>query len=127
MGIPGEKDNKGRGVSTCATCDGFFFRGKKIIVVGGGDSSMEEAHFFTKFASEVRVVNRREELRASKIMQDCARNNRKITWSLNKTPLEVVAGSNGVNGFKILRLVRKKSSRRMAFSSQSVTRRIRNS
>ncbi|MDQ0900956.1 thioredoxin reductase [Paenibacillus sp. V4I7] len=101
MGIPGEKDNIRRGVSTCASCDGFFFRGKKIIVVGGGDSAMEEAHFLTKFASEVRVVNRREELRALIIMQDCARNNSKITWSLNKTPLEVVAGSNGVNGFKV--------------------------
>lgn len=101
LGIPGEKENIGRGVSTCATCDGFFFRGKKIIVVGGGNSAMKEAHFLTKFASEVRVVNRREELRASKIMQDRARNNSKITWSLNKTPLEVVAGSNGVNGLKV--------------------------
>ncbi|MEC0264516.1 thioredoxin-disulfide reductase [Paenibacillus anseongense] len=101
MGIPGEKDNVGRGVSTCATCDGFFFRGKKIIVVGGGDSAMEEAHFLTKFASEVRIVHRREELRASKIMQDRARQNSKITWSLNKTPLEIVAGNSGVTGLKV--------------------------
>jgi len=101
LGIPGEKENVGRGVSTCATCDGFFFRGKKIIVVGGGDSAMEEAHFLTKFASEVRIVNRREELRASKIMQDRARQNNKITWSLNKTPLEVVAGNSGVAGLKV--------------------------
>lgn len=101
LGIPGEKENIGHGVSTCATCDGFFFRGKKIIVVGGGDSAMEEAHFLTKFTSEVRVVNRREVLRASKIMQDRACNNSRITWSLNKTPLEVVAGSNGVNGLKV--------------------------
>lgn len=101
LGIPGEKDNVGRGVSTCATCDGFFFRGKKIIVVGGGDSAMEEAHFLTKFATEVRVVHRRNELRASKIMQDRARQNPKITWSLNRTPLEVVAGDKGVTGLKV--------------------------
>jgi thioredoxin reductase (NADPH) len=101
LNIPGEKDNVGRGVSTCATCDGFFFRGKKIIVVGGGDSAMEEAHFLTKFASEVRIVNRREDLRASKIMQERARQNNRITWSLNKTPIEVVAGANGVTGLKV--------------------------
>jgi thioredoxin reductase (NADPH) len=98
MGIPGERENVGKGVSTCATCDGFFFRNKKIVIVGGGDSAMEEANFLTKFASEVRVVHRRNELRASKIMQDRARANPKITWSLNRTPLEVVAGPNGVTG-----------------------------
>ncbi|MFC4779321.1 thioredoxin-disulfide reductase [Paenibacillus sp. GCM10023252] len=102
LGIPGEQDNIGRGVSTCATCDGFFFRGKKIIVVGGGDSAMEEANFLTRFGSEVRVVNRREELRASKIMQDRARANEKIVWSLNRKPLEVVAGPLGVTGLKVL-------------------------
>ncbi|MFD2671738.1 thioredoxin-disulfide reductase [Marinicrinis sediminis] len=101
LGIPGEKENIGRGVSTCATCDGFFFRGKKIIVVGGGDSAMEEANFLTKFASEVRVVHRREEMRASKIMQDRARENEKISWSLNTTPLEVVAGDKGVTGLRV--------------------------
>lgn len=101
LGIPGEKDNVGRGVSTCATCDGFFFRGKKIIVVGGGDSAMEEAHFLTKFATEVRLVHRRDELRASKIMQDRARENSKIVWSLNNTPLEVLAGDRGVTGLKV--------------------------
>ncbi|WP_270166051.1 thioredoxin-disulfide reductase [Paenibacillus sp. SYP-B4298] len=101
LGIPGEKDNIGRGVSTCATCDGFFFRGKKIIVVGGGDSAMEEANFLTRFASEVRVVNRRNELRASKIMQDRARANEKVSWSLNRTPIEVVAGALGVTGLKV--------------------------
>ncbi|HUC92144.1 MAG TPA: thioredoxin-disulfide reductase [Paenibacillus sp.] len=101
LGIPGERDNVGRGVSTCATCDGFFFRGKKIIVIGGGDSAMEEANFLTRFASEVRIVNRREELRASKIMQDRARGNGKIVWSLSRTPLEVVAGPLGVTGLKV--------------------------
>ncbi|MDN4094580.1 thioredoxin-disulfide reductase [Brevibacillus agri] len=99
--IPGEKENIGRGVSTCATCDGFFFRGKKIIVVGGGDSAMEEANFLTKFATEVRVVHRRNELRASKIMQERAKNNPKITWSLNCTPVEVIAGEKGVTGLKV--------------------------
>lgn len=101
LGIDNEKDNIGRGVSTCATCDGFFFRNKKIIVVGGGDSAMEEANFLTRFASEVRVVHRRDELRASKIMQDRARDNEKISWSLNKTPVEVVAGNMGVTGLKV--------------------------
>lgn len=101
MGIPGERDNVGHGVSTCATCDGFFFRGKKIIVVGGGDSAMEEANFLTRFASEVTLVHRREEMRASKIMQDRARENSKITWALNRTPVEVVAGDAGVTGLKV--------------------------
>ncbi|WP_123042816.1 thioredoxin-disulfide reductase [Cohnella candidum] len=102
LGIPNERDNVGRGVSTCATCDGFFFRGKKIIVVGGGDSAMEEANFLTRFASEVVLVHRRPELRASKIMQDRARENPKITWNLNRTPLEVVATGMGVTGLKVL-------------------------
>jgi thioredoxin reductase (NADPH) len=101
LGIPNEKDNIGRGVSTCATCDGFFFRGKKIIVVGGGDSAMEEANFLTKFASEVRIVHRRNELRASKIMQDRAKENPKITWGLNHSPLEVVSDGTKVTGLKV--------------------------
>lgn len=101
LGIIGEKENMGRGVSTCATCDGFFFRNKKIIVVGGGDSAMEEANFLTRFATEVRIVHRRGELRASKIMQDRARENSKIVWSLDCTPLEVLAGEKGVTGLKV--------------------------
>ncbi|HJV46809.1 MAG TPA: thioredoxin-disulfide reductase [Bacillota bacterium] len=101
LDIPGEKENIGRGVSTCATCDGFFFRGKKVIIVGGGDSAMEEANFLTKFATEVRVVHRRAELRASKIMQDRARSNPKISWSLNLTPIEVIADENKVTGLKV--------------------------
>lgn len=101
LGIPGEQENIGRGVSTCATCDGFFFRNKKLIIVGGGDSAMEEAVFLTRFASEVTIVNRRDELRASKIMQDRARANEKINWNLNKTPLEVVPGEMGLKGLKV--------------------------
>ncbi|KIL38833.1 thioredoxin reductase [Gordoniibacillus kamchatkensis] len=101
LGIPNEREAIGRGVSACATCDGFFFRGKKIIVVGGGDSAMEEANFLTRFGSEVRLVHRRHELRASKIMQDRARQNPKIVWSLNETPLEVVLNDQGaVAGLK---------------------------
>ena len=101
LGIPGEQENLGRGLSTCATCDGFFFRGKKITVIGGGDSAMEEASFLTRFASEVRIVHRRDELRASKIMQDRAKANEKMKWSLNRTPLEVVATENGVQALKV--------------------------
>lgn len=101
LNIPGEKENIGSGVSTCATCDGFFYRRKKVVIVGGGDSAMEEANFLTKFASEVIVVNRRTELRASKIMQDRARANEKISWQLDKTPLEVVAGEKNVTGLKV--------------------------
>lgn len=101
LGIPGEKENVGRGVSTCATCDGFFFRNKKIIVVGGGDSAMEEANFLTRFASSVTVVHRRNELRASKIMQDRAKENEKIKWALNRTPVEVVVDDVGVKGLKV--------------------------
>jgi thioredoxin reductase (NADPH) len=101
LGIPGEHEMVGRGVSTCATCDGFFFRNKPILVVGGGDSAMEEATFLTKHASEVTIVHRRSELRASKVMQDRARANPKIKWDLNVTPLEVVGENNKVTGLVV--------------------------
>ncbi|MNI52196.1 Thioredoxin reductase [compost metagenome] len=102
LGIPGEQDNVGRGVSTCATCDGFFFRGKGIIVIGGGDSAMEEANFLTRFGTSVTLVHRREELRASKIMQERAKTNSKVKWALNRTPLEVVTNEYGiVKGLKV--------------------------
>ena len=100
LNIPGEKENIGRGVSTCATCDGFFFRGKKVIIIGGGDSAMEEALFLTKFANTVKIIHRRDKLRASKIMQERAINNDKIEFVWDSEVVEVL-GDDKVNGIKI--------------------------
>ncbi|MGP5497700.1 thioredoxin-disulfide reductase [Corynebacterium flavescens] len=101
LGIPGEKELSGRGVSTCATCDGFFFKGHNIVVVGGGDSAMEEATFLTKFAENVTIVNRSENFRASKIMLERAKNNPKIRWELNKVVTRVIEGEGKVAGLAV--------------------------
>jgi len=95
LGIPGEQKLVGKGVSSCATCDGFFYRGKKIMVVGGGDSAMEEANFLTRF-SDVMLVHRREEFRASKIMIDRVKANPKVKMILNTVVEEVLANETGV-------------------------------
>jgi len=100
--IPGEQELMGYGVSACATCDGFFFRDKEIVVIGGGDSAMEEATYLTKFASKVTVIHRRRELRASKIMQDRAFANPKIAWIWDTMVTEIVGTrEGGVTGVKL--------------------------
>lgn len=101
LGVPGEQELLGHGVSSCATCDGFFFRGQRIVVVGGGDSAMEEATFLTKFAEQVTIIHRRDEFRASKIMAERALSNPKISVAWNTVVEEIVGTDGKVSGIQL--------------------------
>ena len=101
LGLPGEKELIGHGVSTCATCDGYFFRGKPIAIVGGGDSAMEEANFLSRYASKVYLIHRRNEFRASKIMIDRARANEKIEFVTPQVIEEILSPTGHVEGVRL--------------------------
>jgi thioredoxin reductase (NADPH) len=109
LGLPGERELIGRGVSTCATCDGYFFRQKAIAVVGGGDSAMEEANFLTRYASKVHLIHRRNEFRASKIMIDRARANEKIEFVTPFVVEEILSPKGQVEGARLRNLETKEA------------------
>jgi len=100
LDVPGEAEFSGRGVSYCATCDGFFYTGKEIVMVGGGDAAIEEALFLTRFASRVQVIHRRGQLRAEKLLQERAFNNEKISFVWNSVVTEIM-GENAVTGIRV--------------------------
>ena len=104
LGVPGESEFSGKGVSYCATCDGFFFRDKPIVVIGGGDSAFEEADFLSRFGSSVTLIHRRDSFRASQIMVERAKNNPKIDFILNSVIEEINGNDNGVNSISIRNL-----------------------
>jgi thioredoxin reductase (NADPH) len=114
--IPGEEELGGRGVSYCATCDAAFFRDSQTVIVGGGDSAMEEAIFLSKFAAKVTIVNRRDEFRASKIMLDRAREQQNIEFLTPYVVKEFVAGNNGVLGHAVLRHIETGDERELEIS-----------
>jgi len=104
LGLPNEAKLMGRGLSTCATCDGFFYKNKRVVIVGGGDSAMEEANYLAKLCSEVILMHRRDEWKASKIMIDRSRKNPKIKFMVPYTVLEPISGDAGLTGLKIKNL-----------------------
>jgi len=101
LGIPGEREHLGLGVSTCAPCSAFFVRDKKVIVIGGGDSAMEEAIYLNNYASEIVVVNRSAQLRASLALQQRVRKLKKIKFLMNRTPVEMIPGDKGISGLLV--------------------------